>query len=245
MQSSDTAREQYAWRERDVLSTINKDGQPLRARSDETDAVSQVDGIEYDRVIARDGRMLSTKDAAKEARKAARFIRRHSTAKAKAKDEREQAKQRKQRRELLAAIPQAFTVAFAPDPDPELCNCDVVTLTPRPLYRPPNKDLELLRHVAATVWIERGDFAVVRARFRFLQAVHIGWVLAKIEPGSEFQLQNAPVDGHWFEHSFTGTLVARVLLVKKYHLHVDDSYSDYRKFGVTSRVLAPTPLIRH
>lgn len=245
MQASDSAREQYAWHERDILSTINRDGKPPTVRSDETDAVSEVEGTEYSRVIARDGKPLDAKDEAKEARKAARFIRDHSSPQAEAKNARELAKQREHWRQLLAAIPQAFEVAFAPDPTPAPCACYVVTLTPRPGYRARDKNLKLLFHVAATVWIQRADFAVVRARFHFLQPVSVGWVLAKIEPGSEFELQNAPVDGHWFEQSLTGTLVARVLLVKKFHLRVDDSYTDYRKFGVTSRVVAAVPVIRH
>ncbi|TAN20570.1 MAG: hypothetical protein EPN33_14470 [Acidobacteria bacterium] len=241
----DAALENYAYHERDIISSPGKDGQPPNVRSDETEAVSEVDGVEYDEVIARKGKPLSPEDAAKQARKAAAFIRKHSGPQAHAKALAEQAEEHKERQELLEAIPDAFDVAFAQEQAPAGCYCYAVTLTPRAGYHPRDKHLKLLQRVAATVWVSKGSFATSQVFIRILQTVSVGWVLARIEPNSFLTITNQYVDGHWFEKSLSGHIVARFLLVKQFNLLMDETCSDYRQFRVTTKVLTSKATVPH
>lgn len=241
----DAALENYAYHERDIISSPGKGGQPPEVRSDETEAVSEVDGIEYDEVIARKGKPLSPEDAAKQARKAAAFIRKHSGPKAHAKALAEQEREHKQRQELLAAIPDAFDVAFAPEQAPAACYCYAVTLMPRAGYHPRDKNLRLLQHVAATVWVSKGSFATTQVYIHFLQTVSVGWVLARIEPNSFITLTNQYVDGHWFEKSVRGHVLARFLLVKQFNLLIEETCNDYRQFTVSTKVLTGKATVPH
>lgn len=233
----DAALENFAYHERDIISSPGKDGQQANVRSDETEAVSEVDGIEYDEVIARKGKPLSREDAAKQARKAAAFIRKHSGPQAHAKALAEQAKEHRQRQELLEAIPAAFDVVFAPQQAPAACYCYAVRLTPKPGYRPRDKNLKLLQRVAATLWVSKGSFATTQVYIRILQTVSVGWVLARIEPDSFLTITNQYVGGHWFEKSLSGHILARFLLVKQFNLLIDETCSDYRQFGVSTNVV--------
>ncbi|MGH9486473.1 MAG: hypothetical protein ACRD04_02645 [Terriglobales bacterium] len=236
------AQQQYAWHERDIVTEIGRKDRPGKVESDETDDVSEVDGIEYDRIIARDGKPLSPKQAAKEARKAAAFIRKHNNPKVEAKDLAEQAKERRESRKLIDTFAEAFHLAFTPPSVPAPCNCWGITLAPRKRFHTRDHNLDLLHHVRGTLWISRQNFGMEQANFLVLQTLSLGWVLARIEKGSTFEFKNNLVDGHWFGQSLTGTVNARVLLVKPYHLLLDDTYTDYRRFGVSSRVIAQAPV---
>lgn len=241
----DAALENYAYHEREIVSSPGQDGQPVNVRSDETEAVSEVDGIEYEEVIARKGKPLSPEEAAKQARKAAAFIRKHSGPKARAKALAEQAKEHKERQELLEAIPDAFDVAFAPEQAPAACYCYAVKLMPRVGYHPRDKMQKLLQRVAATVWVSKGSFATTQVYIRILQTVSVGWVLARIEPNSFITITNQYVDGHWFEKNVRGHIVARFLLVKQFNLLMDETCSNYRAFTVSTKVLTGKATVPH
>ncbi|MGH9414148.1 MAG: hypothetical protein ACRD0Y_10475 [Terriglobales bacterium] len=241
----DAALENYAYHQRDILSTLNRSGKPPSVREDETEAVSEVDGIEYDRVIARDGKSLTPKDAAREQRKAAEFIRKHSGAEAREKALAKQAKEQKQQAELIAAIPTAFTLAFASPATANPCNCYVVVLTPRPGIHTGGKNLKTLRHVAATAWVDRSDFSTHRIEIHVLKPMNAGSFLMRMEPGSTVTMENENVDGHWFEKSVEAAITARVFLVKQYHVLFDETCGDYRKFSVSTKVMTGKVAGRH
>ncbi|MGH9466729.1 MAG: hypothetical protein ACRD1Y_05185 [Terriglobales bacterium] len=235
------ALENYAWHEREIERGLTPSGAPGKVESDDTVAVSQVDGVEYQQLIARDGKPLSAREAAVQAHKSATFIRKHGGAARRAQDERERAKQQKQRRELIEALPRAFDLTFLPPASPPLCDCYVISMTPRPGFHATSSDVKFLRHMAGTMWVERGSFGMRRVEVRVLEPLSFGWVLARIEPGSSFVITEAPVDGHWFESGLTGVVRARLFLVKKLHLLLDDRYSNYQQFAVTTHVQVPTP----
>ncbi len=237
------ALEQYAWDERDIVRDVGKDGRPGHVRSDETDEASQVNGIEYDRLIARDGKPLTPAEQAKVDKKAAAYIRRESTPKARARHLREQAKEEREREKLIRAVPHAFelTLVSPPAGDPPLCDCYVIQAVPSPRYRTRDKNLAILHHLRGTLWIDRKTFAMVRMKLRIVQTISYGWVVARLAQGSTLEMTQAPVDGHWFAQSLQGTLAARVLLVKSYHLEFADDYSHYRKFGSSSRLQVVRP----
>jgi hypothetical protein len=232
------ALEQYAWDEREVVRDLKKNGQLGRVRSDETEEASQVHGIEYDRLIARDGRPLTPTEQAKVNKKQAAYIRRESTPKARAMHLREEAKEQKEREKLIEAVPKAFALTLVSPPagDPPLCDCYVIEAVPSPGYRTRDKNLAILHHLGGTLWIDRATFGMVRMKLRFLQGLSYGWVLARIAKGGQLEMTQSQVEGHWFPQSLEGTLAARVLLFKGYHLEFSDDYFNYRKFGSSSRI---------
>lgn len=240
-EADNQALEQYAWNERDIVREIGKDGQPGKIESDETIEASQVDGVEYDRTIARNGKPLTPAEQAKEDRKQANFIREQDSPKKRAARLREQAKARRQREELIEEIPAAFEIEMAPAGGAPLCDCYVLRATARPGYRARDKNVELLRHVAFTAWVDRQSYGLVRLRANILQTISLGWFLARIGKGGTLQYDTVPVEGHRLMGSLTGELSARVLLVKGFHLELDVTDSDYRKFGSTAKVLVAKP----
>ncbi|MGH9473338.1 MAG: hypothetical protein ACRD1M_11415 [Terriglobales bacterium] len=226
----------YAWHDRTIISTLGAPGKPAHVHSDETDDSSEVNGLEYDRVIARDGKPLAPADQKKEDRKLADFIRKHSTPEARAKALKQQARDRQQQTDLIRAIPQAFQVQL--QPSPAACGCYVISLTPSPHYKTHDHHLQLLRHVTATLWVHRGDFGLMRLQVRFIQTVSVGWILARVGKGGTVTMEQSPVDGHWFPSRSSAHLPIRFMLVKGYRVVFEDVYSDYRQFHASARVLS-------
>ena len=156
---------------------------------------------------------------------------------------REQAKEEQEREKLIRAVPQAFELTLTPPPagDPPPCDCYVIQAVPSPRFRTHDKNLAILHHLRGTLWIDHKTFAMVRMKLRIVQTISYGWVVARLAQGSTLEMTQAPVDGHWFAKSLSGTLAARVLLFKGYHVEFSDEYSNYRRFGSSSRM----QVVRH
>lgn len=235
-EADEQALEQYAWHERDVVRQLQRDNTAGKLERDETIDVSQVAGVEYDRMIARNGQPLSPADQAKQDRKLAEFIRKQSSPQALAKNQHEQAKERSQRRELIEEVPRAFALELEPADTPPVCDCYVIRGTPLPGYHARDRNLDLLHHLAGTLWIDTHSFALVRVDLTIVQPVRYGLVLARIDKGGHLVVQDALVAGHWFPQHVTADLRARLLLVKGYSLALESSYSDYREFHTSIQI---------
>ena len=63
-------------------------------------------------------------------------------------------------------------------------------------------------------------------------AVSIGGLLARVEPGTRFELEKAPVpDGVWFASHFSMKSDAKVLHVFNHSSQDDETYFDYQKIA--------------
>ncbi|MGH9482435.1 MAG: hypothetical protein ACRD1L_10145, partial [Terriglobales bacterium] len=175
-------------------------------------------------------------EQAKQDRKLAEFIRKHNTPEALAKNQREQDKARTQRRELIEAVPRAFQLELLPPDTPSICQCYVIRATPLAGYHARDRNLDLLHHLAGTLWIDTRSFALVRMDLTLVQPVRYGLVLARIAKGGHLTVEEAPVAGHWFPQQISADLRARILLLKGYSLALESSFSDYREFRASTKV---------
>ncbi len=112
----------------------------------------------------------------------------------------------------------------------------LVTFRPRPGFRPQTKGGKVLQKLAGTAWIDEEDRELVRIDAELLDGLGVG-------PGGVFRLQKGARafferrrvnDEIWLpaEARFTGA--AKVLLFVLGRLDARSSYSDYRKFSVST-----------
>ena len=74
-----------------------------------------------------------------------------------------------------------------------------------------------------------------------MDTVSYGALLLRIAKGAHITLEQTPTpDGVWLPKRISLNGSARILLVKGMHMQLDYTYSNYRKFSVDSRVLAPS-----
>ena len=106
---------------------------------------------------------------------------------------------------------------------PHLC------YTPKPGYRPPNRDTKVLTGMRGKMWIDRQAFQWVRVHAEIFRPVTFGLFVAEALPGTEFTLEEAPVAANiWLPSHFTTTVKATVLHFWSKNSRDEEFYSDYR-----------------
>jgi len=236
---ADWAQEpQYDYFERDRTGTHTK-----------TYQVTMLAGSPYSRLVAVDGQPLNAEEQAAEEQKFE-----------KAKSEREQetlgqrqkriaAYERERTRDQLMMDQLVKAFQFQLLGEQKLGPYDVYVLraTPRPGYRPPNRDTQVLTGMQGMLWIDRNTCQWVKVRARVVHPVSIEGFLAKVEPGTRFELEKMPVGpGVWLPKHFAMRAKAKIVGVFNHNSQEDDTYFNYHKSTGTgsgaqeSRVFAGT-----
>ena len=100
--------------------------------------------------------------------------------------------------------------------------------TPKPGYRPPNPQAQVLTGMEGTLWIDQQTMQWARVEAHVVRPVSIEGFLARVEPGTRFELEYGPVAaGIWEPMHFVMASHARVLFVYNRRDRDDESYSDY------------------
>lgn len=111
----------------------------------------------------------------------------------------------------------------------------VLTAKPRRGYHPPNKQAKALTGMHGTLWIDSKDFHWVQVRAEVFRAVSIEGFLARVEPGTRFELDQTPIaEGLWLPTRFLMETRARVFFLFSHNERDDETYFGYRRTGVGS-----------
>ncbi|MGH9534256.1 MAG: hypothetical protein ACRD2E_05305 [Terriglobales bacterium] len=238
-QANDQALEHYAWRERDRQWLLDSQGRQEKVVSDKTYDVSQVGGVQYPRLVGEHGRPLSPERATEEAQKQARFVRRlereSPRQRARERDKARRAEEKMAR--VRAAIPGAMHLRLLGIQRIPAGTFYVIAGWPRRHYDYRGSTLKLLSHVRGRLWIDAKTYQVAQARITVVKTISWGWLVARIGPGGVIRYRAAPVAGYWFPLRLRAVLAARLFLVKSLHLGIEEDFSDYRRFAVSSRVI--------
>jgi len=82
------------------------------------------------------------------------------------------------------------------------------------------------------LWIDTKEFQWVRVEAEAVRPVSIEGFLARVEPGTRFELDKEPVDpGVWLPRHFAVKSRAKVLWIFNQKRQQDDTYFNYRRQG--------------
>ncbi len=115
-------------------------------------------------------------------------------------------------------------------------NVYVLRATPRPDYRPPNMQTEVLTGMQGQLWIDEETFQWVKVEAQVVRPVYIDGFLARVEPGTRFELEKMPVeDGIWLPQHFSMRSRAKVFLLFPRRASDDETYFDYHRTGAAEQ----------
>jgi len=81
-----------------------------------------------------------------------------------------------------------------------------------------------------TLWIDKDSFQWVKVAADVVHPVFIAGFLARVEPGTRFEVEKAPVaDGVWLPTHFAMKSRANILFVLTHRENEDETYFDYHK----------------
>lgn len=212
---------EYSYRERD-----------RDHHGDRTYEVSMISGSPYRRLVAIDGSPISQEDQQREQQKLDSEIAHRRNESAHETERRVAAyrKTRRRDRQLFIQLVKAFNFSLLREEKLGGFDVYVLSATRRPGYRPPTRDCEVLLGMEGQLWIDKATYQWVKVEAHVIRPVSIEGFLARVEPGTEFELDKKPVANNvWLPSHFSMRARSRVLSVFPHGEQDDETYSGYRK----------------
>jgi hypothetical protein len=193
-------------------------------------------GSRYERLVAIDDKPLSPEAEAKERRRFQKAIARRQQESPDKRKERVAQYQREIDRDhaLMGELTKALD--FTLSGKEMLGGHEVYVLkgTPRAGYVPPNRYAKALTGMQGTLWIDAINFHWVKAEAEVVRPVWLYGFAARIEPGTHFELEQAPIaTGLWMPDHFVMEAKAKVLLLFPHYEQDNITYFSYHKPGIS------------
>lgn len=215
-----------------AASQFDNDERDIDKNGDKTYRVTMLFGSPYQRLIAVNGHDLSSGQQDEEQKKYEDAVqqRQHESRSQRSQRIAKYEADRKRDQTLIDQMTSAFDFSLLGEKELMGRQVYVLKATPRNGYRPPNRDSKVLTGMEGTLWIDHDTFQWVKVQAQVMHPVRIQGFFAEVEPGTQFELEKAPVaEGIWLAKHFSMKSKAKVLLLFPHHDQEDDTYFNYRK----------------
>lgn len=225
---------QYSWVERDVESKHGR-AQPVK-----TYRVMTIDGSTYNELIALKDEPLSPALKTREQNKLAAEIqkRNHETPTERNRRVSKYKKERHDDHELMQQMTKAFDFTLIGEDVLHGHKVWVLNADPNPAYVPANAETKVLLGMAGRLWVDQEHYHWVKVEAKVTKPISLYGILAKVRPGTRFELEQAPVAaGVWLPSHFSTDVSASALGFLDESSTDDESYRDYRPMSELAQVL--------
>jgi hypothetical protein len=225
----------YTYTERDEDRSFDKNGK-LTKTEVETYEIMILGGRAYGRLIERNDKPLSEKDARKEQQKmdeeVAKRERESPSEKAKLDKEREKD------RAFLRELPDALNFKLEGEDTVSGKPAWVISAEPKPGYQPKDIRAKMITRMRGKVWIDKAEYQWVKVDAQAIEKLSFGFKLVQVEPGASIQFEQTRVnDEVWLPAAAKIHADARVAYLKHVRGELDLTFKDYKKFQVESRIV--------
>jgi hypothetical protein len=189
-------------------------------------------GSPYRYLVAVNGRPLSPEDQKKERQKLEQVVRDRQSESPQEREERLREFQKDRDRDhlMMEQLVDAFNFKLLGQQKMDGFEVYVLAARPRPGYQPPNIETEALTGMQGKLWIDAKTFQWVKVEAEVVHPVAVEGFLARIEPGTRFELEKMPVaSGVWLPKHFAMTSRARILFLFTRKQREDETYFDYQR----------------
>jgi hypothetical protein len=203
----------------------------LETHGSKTYQVLMIEGSPYQKLTAVNGKPLSPGDAKQEERKLLDEVKSRCGESPSERQKRiaEYRKDQKRDHEMIDELTKAFDFKIAGRGRVNGRRTWLLNATPRPGYQPPNLETKALTGMEGKLWIDTATFEWVRVEAHVVRPVSIEGFLARVEPGTVFQLVRAPVGkAFWAPSHFSERSKARIVGLIGHSTHDDETYTNYR-----------------
>lgn len=197
-----------------------------------TQEVLMILGSPYYKLVKVNGEPLSPEQQKMEQDKLEHAIsqRRAESPSDRAKRVADYEKDRKRDHVLMEQLTKAFTFQFVGEGRKNSRDVYVLRGIPVQGYQPPNMEAQVLTGMEGQLWIDKQTFQWVEVTAKVIHPVSIEGFLARVEPGTHFELEKMPVaNGIWLPKSFTMKSHSKILFLFGHDKQEEDSYFGYRK----------------
>lgn len=224
----------YSYLERDVET---KRRSPATAR---TYKVVMIDRSPYNFVTALNDQPLTSAEQAEEQRKLQSEIerRQHESERDREKRIARYDHERARDHEMLRAMVDAFQFQLTGEAEVDGHACWLLDARPKPGYQASTREGKILKGMQGRLWVDQRTYQWVKVHAEVVKPVNFYGFLAKVGPGTEFDLEQAPVtDNLWLAKRFSVRVKASALGFVNEDSSDNETYRDYRPMPQASALL--------
>jgi len=229
----------YTYVERQEMHHLNGKGE-VKSTESETSEVMEIYGEPVEKLIAKNDKPLSPKDAEKEDEKIQKRIdkRKNESESDRKKRLEKEEKDREEERQFVREVADAYNFKFIGIETQKGRENYVIDGDPKPGYQPVRKEAKVLPKMRFRVWIDRADSQVTKLDVECIDTISFGLFLARLHKGSRVVLENTRVnDEVWLQQHVAVKADARIALLKDFNVDVDITDRDYKKFRTDSKIV--------
>ncbi len=224
------AQDDYSFTECDAKSKMDSDGQ-VKPQGSKTFDVVMIDGSLYRRLVAVNNEPVSPGQQTEEQDKLNREIahrKSESERDRKARIDKYQS-QRAEEHLLMQQMVTAFDFTLLGEENVNGVACYRLKATPKLDYNPPVEKARVLKGMRGVMWIDKQQYHWVKVEAEVTEPVSFGFFIAKVNPGTRFELDQSPLGSVWLPKHFIQTVNASVFGVYGIRNREEFSYSNYRE----------------
>jgi hypothetical protein len=229
----------YTCQQREVEKQLDKHG-AVKSTEIKTYDVTFYYGQEYSRLIQKDDKPLTEKEQKKEDEKLNKFLEKYKN-ESDGDRQKRLAKQEKERREgraFLQDVVNAYDFRLLGEEKVDGLDAYVIEATPRKGFHPTQPHADILAKVQGKIWVDKKEYNWVKADVEAIDTISFGLFLARIHKGARISFEQTRVnDEVWLTRKFFLSGSARLLLVKNAAVEQEDTFSNYKKFQTSVRIL--------
>ena len=229
----------YTYTEREVQTNLDGKGH-TKSTEIKTYEILEIAGEQVQRLIAKDDKPLSAKDAAKEDEKIQKIIdkRKNESDEDRRKRAQKAEKEREDGRKFVKEVADAYNFKLVGTELISGREAWVIDGEPRPGFEPHMKESKFLSKFHGRVWIDKSDLQLSKLDVEALDTVSFGLVIARIHKGTRFILEQTRVnDEVWLPKQVNYKVDARVALLKGFNVNGEQDFRDYKKFTTSSKII--------
>jgi len=238
-EENEKKKRDYTYEEKVLEKKLDGHGD---VKSSETSGfdVMVIYGEHVQRQVSKDDKPLPPKDAAKEEEKIDKLIAKYKneTEDQRAKRLEKAEKSRREGRDFVNEIADAFNFTMLPPETGDGRALYVIQGEPKPGYEPHSKNGKFLTKFRGKIWIDQNEYQWVKADLETIDTISFGWFVARLHKGTHLYIEQTRVnDEVWLPKLVRLNLGARVAVFKDLNYDVTQTYSDYKKFGAQTKIM--------
>lgn len=202
--------------------------------------VLEIYGEQVQRLVSKDGKPLSEKDAAKEEEKVQKIInkRKNESESDREKRLKKEEKDREEDRKFVKEVADAFNFKVAGVENLGGRETYVIDAERGPKFEPHTKAGKVLPKFRFRLWLDRTENQWVKLDATCIDTVSFGLFLARIHKGSHIVIETTRVnDEVWLPRHIALHVDVKIALLKNIDMDQDVTYKDYKKFRTQTRIV--------
>jgi len=229
----------YTYSERQEQHKLDGKGAVTSTETKSFD-VLQIYGESVYRLVAKNDKPLSEKDAAKEDEKIQKIIdkRRNESDSEREKRLKKEEKEREDGRDFVKEIADAYNFTHVGTEQIEGRDTYIIAAEPRPGFQPHRKEAKVLAKIRGWIWIDAAENQWVKLDAEVIDTISFGLFLARLHKGTHIVTEQTRVnDEVWLPRHTAVHVDVRLALLKNFNVNVDVTDKDYKKFHAESKIV--------